>query len=65
MKFKLLPFLPWKPTALITGITQYGVDPESGLITSHIDKWDAVKNNDFLSLEALQYVLSSFAEVRP
>lgn len=64
MRFKLLPVLPWKPTAIFSGIARYMVDPVTGLITSHKDLWDSVSNNDFLSLEGLRYVLSSLAEVR-
>lgn len=63
MRFKLLPFLPWKPTAVFTGVAVYEVDTQSGLITSHTDLWDAVSNNDYLSLEALRYVLESLAQV--
>jgi hypothetical protein len=64
MRFKLLPFLPWKPSAIFTGITKYDIDLDSGLITRHADEWDSVKNNDYLSLEALQYTLQSFTSVR-
>jgi hypothetical protein len=63
LQFKFLPFLPWKPKAIITGTSDYGVDLTSGLIISHVDKWDAVENNQFLSIEGLQYTLKSFAEV--
>lgn len=56
--------MPWRPTALITGTTRYGVDGRSGLITSHVDEWDVVSDQRFLSLEAVQYVLRSLTEVR-
>jgi hypothetical protein len=64
MRFRLLPVLPWKPTAVFTGTTEYTIDAVSGLITRHIDRWDAVEENAYLSLEGLRYTLSSFASVR-
>lgn len=56
--------LPWKPTLLFTGRTFYTVNPDNGLVLSHTDVWDAVSNNRFLSLEALQHVLRMFLEVQ-
>lgn len=62
-KTRLPPLLPWKPTAVFTGTSEYKVNPDSGLITEHIDKWDSVADNEFLSLEAIQYILTSFSQV--
>ncbi|KAG1660083.1 hypothetical protein FOA52_011149 [Chlamydomonas sp. UWO 241] len=56
--------LPWKPNLLFTGRTFYKVDLPSGLITSHIDVWDALRHNRFLSVEAVQHVLRMFMQVQ-
>lgn len=62
-KSRFPPLLPWKPTAVFTGTAEYKIDPVSGLITEHVDKWDSVEDNEFLSLEAIQYILSSLSQV--
>ncbi len=56
--------LPWKPTLTFTGQTDYGVDASSGLVISHVDRWDALQRNAFLSLEGLQHVLRMFLQVQ-
>eukprot|EP00955_Chlamydomonas_euryale_P010159 108845-Chlamydomonas_euryale.AAC.1 len=40
------------------------VDLFSGQITSHVDVWDALQNNRFVSLEGVQHVLRQFFQVR-
>lgn len=62
MRFKLLPILPWTPTAAFTGTTDYTIDPYNGLIRKHIDKWDSIQDNQNLSIEGLRYTLLSFAQ---
>ncbi|GAX81749.1 hypothetical protein CEUSTIGMA_g9177.t1 [Chlamydomonas eustigma] len=52
--------LPWKPSVMITGKTFYKVNPDTGIISEHVDTWDALDNNRFFSLEAVQYILRSF-----
>lgn len=64
MRFKLLPILPWTPTAVFSGTTEYTVDPYTGLIRKHIDTWDSIQDNENLSVEGLQYTLQSFGRVR-
>ena len=65
MQFKLLPILPWTPTAAFSGTTEYTIDPYNGLIRKHVDTWDSIQNNNNnLSIEGLQYTLLSFARVR-
>lgn len=61
---RLAPVLPWKPKAVFTGISEYTVDTVSGLITEHIDKWDSVEDNDFLSVEAVRYIATSLTQVK-
>lgn len=59
---KVALLLPWEPTAVISGVSDYEVDAASGLITRHVDKWDALPDDSVLS--GLRYVLGSFAQVR-
>ena len=33
------------------------VDPDSGVVLSHKDVWDAVTNNQYLSIEAVVHVI--------
>ncbi|KAG2493405.1 hypothetical protein HYH03_008531 [Edaphochlamys debaryana] len=54
--------LPWKPTLTLTGRTVYGVDPRTGIVLSHVDYWDALNRNAFLSLEGLQEVVRQFLD---
>lgn len=61
---RLAPVLPWKPKAVFTGISEYKVDTVSGLITEHIDKWDSIEDNDFLSVEAVRYIATSLTQVK-
>ncbi|KAG2441947.1 hypothetical protein HXX76_003552 [Chlamydomonas incerta] len=56
--------VPWKPTLTFTGRTVYRVDPQTGLILSHTDYWDALQRNSFLSLEGLQHVLRQFLQLQ-
>ncbi|KAJ9505733.1 hypothetical protein QJQ45_029267 [Haematococcus lacustris] len=49
--------LPWRPQLSFTGTTQYTVDPDVGYVTQHVDTWDALSNQGFLSLEGLAFVL--------
>eukprot|EP00798_Chlamydomonas_sp_ICE-L_P028063 gene28063-31166_t len=56
--------LPWKPSLNFTGTTHYKVDPDSGTILAHVDIWDAIKHNRFLSLEGLQHVMKMFIDVQ-
>ena len=59
---KVALILPWNPQAVISGVSDYEVDAASGLITRHVDKWDALPEDNILS--GLRYVLGSFAQVR-
>eukprot|EP00798_Chlamydomonas_sp_ICE-L_P010400 gene10400-8347_t len=52
--------LPWKPTLSFTGDTKYTVDSDTGTILAHIDTWDALQENKYLSMEGLQHVLRMF-----
>lgn len=46
----LKPRLPlWRQELTLTGRSRYEVDAR-GLITSHVDTWDAVADNSYLSV---------------
>ena len=64
MQFKLLPILPWTPTAAFSGTSEYTIDPYNGLIRRHVDTWDSIENSHHVSVEGLRYALVSFAQVR-
>jgi len=49
--------LPWKPRLVFTGTSEYVLD-STGMVYQHIDRWDSIKNQDFLSLEALRDVFT-------
>jgi hypothetical protein len=42
---------------IVLGVGYLQVDPDSGVVLSHKDTWDAVTNNDFLSIEAVVHVI--------
>eukprot|EP00208_Stichococcus_sp_RCC1054_P001927 CAMPEP_0206139532 /NCGR_PEP_ID=MMETSP1473-20131121/6270_1 /ASSEMBLY_ACC=CAM_ASM_001109 /TAXON_ID=1461547 /ORGANISM="Stichococcus sp, Strain RCC1054" /LENGTH=478 /DNA_ID=CAMNT_0053533357 /DNA_START=149 /DNA_END=1585 /DNA_ORIENTATION=+ len=52
-------FLLWRPQLTLTGRSHYGVNAQ-GVIISHLDTWDALADNSFLSLEALALCIRSF-----
>jgi hypothetical protein len=43
-------FVPWRPSLTLTGTSDYTVDTATGQITSHIDTWDAISDNTYLSV---------------
>eukprot|EP00898_Chlorokybus_atmophyticus_P007464 jgi/Chlat1/7719/Chrsp66S07197 len=54
MIFRLLP---WQPQLTFTGVSIMGINPETGLFNKHIDKWDSIGNNEYLSWEGVREVL--------
>jgi hypothetical protein len=48
-----LSALGWAPQLLFTGVSILNVSATSGKLCSHVDKWDSLQNNDYLSLEAV------------
>lgn len=56
--------MPWRPVLDFTGRSIYRIDPDNGMILQHVDEWDAISNNQFLSLEAVQHVLRQFLDVQ-
>jgi len=49
--------LPWAPTITITGTTTYLVDLDSGRVVQHVDTWDAISHQEFISLEGLVHLM--------
>ncbi len=43
--------LLWRPELTLTGRSHYGVDA-AGRIVSHMDTWDGLANNNYLSVKA-------------
>ena len=43
-------FVPWRPALTLTGTSDYAVNTATGQITSHIDTWDALSDNSYLSV---------------
>jgi hypothetical protein len=53
MTFK--PF-PWQPRLEFTGTTQYIMGAD-GLVVEHLDQWDALSNNEPVSLEGIVHLV--------
>jgi hypothetical protein len=45
--------LPWRPQLIFTGTSLMTVNEETGKFCRHIDYWDSVQNNEYLSFEAI------------
>lgn len=59
MPFQLAPLGPvWRPVLLFTGTSEYGIDPTTKKICSHVDYWDAIDDNSFLSASAIRELVS-------
>lgn len=43
-------FVPWRPALTLTGTSDYAVNTATGQITSHVDTWDALSDNSYLSV---------------
>lgn len=50
--------LPWKPTVIFTGISDYRVDISSKLVTGHYDYWDSLSSSAFFSPPAVVDLVS-------
>ncbi len=42
---------------VFTGTSKLGVNPETNRFCSHVDSWDAVRNQEYFSLEAFLHML--------
>jgi hypothetical protein len=41
----------WMPKLLFTGTSIMGVNPDTGRFNSHVDTWDSIQDQKFLSIE--------------
>eukprot|EP00208_Stichococcus_sp_RCC1054_P000489 CAMPEP_0206140442 /NCGR_PEP_ID=MMETSP1473-20131121/9492_1 /ASSEMBLY_ACC=CAM_ASM_001109 /TAXON_ID=1461547 /ORGANISM="Stichococcus sp, Strain RCC1054" /LENGTH=369 /DNA_ID=CAMNT_0053534595 /DNA_START=232 /DNA_END=1341 /DNA_ORIENTATION=+ len=46
----------WDPELVFTGVSIMGLNPETGKFKYHIDYWDAIKNQEYLSFEAVKHL---------
>ena len=46
-------FVPWRPALTLTGTSDYAVNTATGQITSHVDTWDALSDNSYLSVSSV------------
>lgn len=51
MRFWLLP---WNPEVVFTGTSIMSVDLATMQFTSHVDTWDSIENQEYLSVEAVR-----------
>lgn len=51
----------WDPQLLFTGTSIMGVNPSTGRFNKHVDTWDAVQNQQYLSLEAVRHLMGQLA----
>jgi len=52
----------WKPEFLFTGTSIMGVNPQTGRFCSHVDTWDSIKDQDYLSAEAVKDLVTQFMQ---
>lgn len=50
--------LPWKPTVIFTGLSDYRVDQSSKLVVGHFDYWDSLSSSGFFSPPAVVDLVS-------
>lgn len=53
----------WAPRLVFTGTSELSVSPE-GLFTQHVDYWDSVDDNRYLSLEAVGDLFAQLASLQ-
>jgi len=53
----------WAPRLVFTGTSELSVSPE-GLFTQHVDYWDSVTDNRYLSLEAVGDLFAQLASLQ-
>ncbi|GAB4818457.1 hypothetical protein N2152v2_005503 [Parachlorella kessleri] len=52
------------PKLAFTGTSIMGINPSTGKFDRHWDTWDAVKNQEFFSVEAFKHVLSQISDLK-
>jgi len=53
----------WDPKLTFTGLSVYTMDEASRKIVRHVDYWDAIENQKYLSLEAVGHLISQLTDV--
>uniref|UniRef100_A0A7S0WVG3 SOUL heme-binding protein n=1 Tax=Pyramimonas obovata TaxID=1411642 RepID=A0A7S0WVG3_9CHLO len=53
----------WMPSFMFTGTSIMGINPETGKFNSHVDTWDSIQNQAFLSIEAVQDLVKQMFEI--
>lgn len=54
----------WDPTLTFTGTSIMSVNPSTGRFNRHIDTWDAVKDQKYLSFEAVGHLMKQLGDVK-
>lgn len=54
----------WDPKLTFTGLSIYTMDDVTGKIVKHIDYWDAINDQQFLSLEAVMHLASQISDLK-
>merc|ERR1719199_2317968 len=64
MKLGWVPFASfWTPEFVFTGTSIMGISPSSGKFVSHVDTWDSIQNQEFLSSDAVKDLIAQILQV--
>jgi hypothetical protein len=64
MKLGWVPFAAfWTPEFVFTGTSIMGISPSSGKFVSHVDTWDSIQNQEFLSADAVKDLIAQILQV--
>jgi hypothetical protein len=55
----------WRPRLAFTGTSTMSVNPATGRFCRHVDTWDAIRDQGFLSLEGVAHMFSQVAALNP
>jgi len=54
----------YEPQLTFTGTSVMGVNPETGKFNSHVDTWDAIENQRYLSFEAVGHLVNQLGDLK-
>jgi hypothetical protein len=54
----------YEPQLTFTGTSVMGVNPETGRFNSHVDTWDAIDNQRYLSFEAVGHLMNQLGDLK-
>jgi hypothetical protein len=64
MKLGWVPFAAfWTPEFVFTGTSIMGISPSTGKFISHVDTWDSIQNQEFLSADAVKDLIAQILQV--